>query len=48
MSASCSPGVWREWRVTGNHSQDEWAQDGDLWGAADPRPLQQGPAIDHY
>lgn len=34
--------------MTGNQSQDEWAQYRKLWGAADPRPLQQGLAIDHH
>ena len=47
-SASSRPGVWRGWRATGDQSQDEWAQYGDLWGATDPRPLQQGLAIDHH
>lgn len=47
-SASSRPGVWRGWRVTGNQSQDEWAQCRDLWGATDPWPLQQGLAIDHH
>lgn len=47
-SAFSRSGVWRGWGATGDPSQDEWAQCGDLWGAADPRPLQQGPTIDHH
>lgn len=47
-SASSRPGVWRGWRLTGDQSQDEWAQYRDLWGATDPWPIQQGLAIDHH
>lgn len=34
--------------MTGDQSEDEWAQYGGLWGATDPQLLQQGLTIDHH
>lgn len=34
--------------MTGDQSEDEWAQYRTLWGATHPLPLQQGLAIDHH